>query len=1456
MSEITKNTFEGGMNQDIEIALSKGNSMLYAENIRILSGENTNYIVTNLKGSEVRSSLSPGYWCKGVEVTNGVAYIVSAEIINGIATGRGEIGCFPSPDYSTGNITADYRPFMNYKGDQDQFPDYNGPLNSSFFNFQNNVRIEIEIQQEYDGTVNVVFTDGINPLRILNSSFAKRGGKYVMIDRTGVTDSNKYSKESWSSTMALIQGFSTLSQVEFIRTEPGGEWDSGNSTFYIRYTTLEGNKSEIICQTFPISIYSGTSISGSTSIKGGVSNSDKSVVLKISGLDTSYGLLHIDYSLEGKVSTGYKSLTNSYPFSTTELEITFTGLEPSTDVSEEEVGLIVTAFDYAKSITQIQNRLVIANIGKAPRKITTLREFAAFIVPKFKEIPIDANYSGGYEIFNVVENLETKSIFGDGRSWNIGYANNKNSYLRRGYWGGETYSFGVRFVYKDLTVSPVFPTFGYDDKDGTTTHTLTPTLKSEILSLLQNGSGFSNTDTKNVNGTYRFPTRTCTPSNSLSKDNGVNTYAVTFDIPNLSTTLTEGSLLDEVVGIEFVRSERIKDCLFQGVGLACYPFQTQATGQFKAWNNIDRGDFTSVMPLIKGILPASWYSSRHANSKHFPTGSYTVDFVPPQNGLPPASFIQGDSINDGQDAKQFNILMHQGQPGATDALSQAGTIVNGINVKDYTGIYSPELISNYTELSPFINGSVALSVIRQGRLYGYILNRDISSTVENTFPNEGLGTGNSYNDLINYVSPQLFIITSTNKTGATSPISVNSAAIIGQDVENLNNFKSFLQEERFMSYPIVHGHYVSNTYAQQVRTGSYWGVKGATLLEDLYGYAAHTCSPDRNITLNYYNVQVITPTIYNYINVGYEGGPSALTGLYNLPLRSSSNLIFDVDGEYFNFFNVYKGTGLTSWDTIKLGYTPSVLKYTPISQRLFLTTGQRNAIYDASLESSESTFSELYYDDSFNLRNSLISSGNVFSKKPTFWGGDCYISPYFIKVARSSESNRGVFTSVLLESSVNAILLDESDNYPYDVNRLDVGADNMSEEVNTGYLKTISKVPYNSLDFNAPFIKVEFDTRVYYSDLHVQNNFKNAYKVFGLASYRDYTKHLGPITKVVNIKNTLFLIQRSGISVIPFNERITEAESLTGSIYLAQSDILSQYVVTYSEVYGTDLQFSCIPTSDNLYVLDLHNFKLICLTASRGVEVISDLKLESFLRKHITSFVEQEFDFTQVDIVGFDHTTVSKEVVWTFYDKSNPSKSKNISLAYNTVLRTFTSFYSMVPYQTFAIDGIQYAFNSKINPETIHSLETNLDRGVILEEAQMSIIRFKVSDKYELEKVFDNISIISNNILPDNVVYYVDGGNTNQTINYDPINIHLSNAKHREGVTYITIPRVLNNTNLDVTEYLEAIYTNAISQLNTVDINNERARFKGKAIVIELQFSSDKQIKLNSVLTHYRISNS
>src|SRR5207249_2636302 len=128
-----------------------------------------------------------------------------------------------------------------------------------------------------------------------------------------------------------------------------------------------------------------------------------------------------------------------------------------------------------------------------------------------------------------------------------------------------------------------------------------------------NNDGYDSSTTGNINGVYRFPARNSTGSNSLASGGGINTYGVTFDVPNLNINLDNGTRISDLaIGIVFLRGTRVKDCLLQGVALSCYPFHGSEPNDASPsddfiWNGPAREDFVKVIPLIKGVLPVSEY---------------------------------------------------------------------------------------------------------------------------------------------------------------------------------------------------------------------------------------------------------------------------------------------------------------------------------------------------------------------------------------------------------------------------------------------------------------------------------------------------------------------------------------------------------------------------------------------------------------------------------------------------------------------------------------------------------------------------------------------------------------------------------------------------------------------------------------------------------------------------------
>ena len=115
-----------------------------------------------------------------------VMYVVSTS-----RDGVGEIGSFPSPDYTnnTGVLVNKYQPLMvgvDADGNIQQ-------LRTSGFNFSLQHPVEMNVESSYDGSVNLILTDNCNKPRIINTGFAVReNDTYMITERFGENNTNRY----------------------------------------------------------------------------------------------------------------------------------------------------------------------------------------------------------------------------------------------------------------------------------------------------------------------------------------------------------------------------------------------------------------------------------------------------------------------------------------------------------------------------------------------------------------------------------------------------------------------------------------------------------------------------------------------------------------------------------------------------------------------------------------------------------------------------------------------------------------------------------------------------------------------------------------------------------------------------------------------------------------------------------------------------------------------------------------------------------------------------------------------------------------------------------------------------------------------------------------------------------------------------------------------------------------
>lgn len=91
-----RNTFRRGLNTDMHPLDTSKEVMTDNANAVLITSEGDEYILQNMRGNELKTTLTPGYEPIAIKVFNNVAYILSRQIQNPT---KGEIGTFPSPDW-------------------------------------------------------------------------------------------------------------------------------------------------------------------------------------------------------------------------------------------------------------------------------------------------------------------------------------------------------------------------------------------------------------------------------------------------------------------------------------------------------------------------------------------------------------------------------------------------------------------------------------------------------------------------------------------------------------------------------------------------------------------------------------------------------------------------------------------------------------------------------------------------------------------------------------------------------------------------------------------------------------------------------------------------------------------------------------------------------------------------------------------------------------------------------------------------------------------------------------------------------------------------------------------------------------------------------------------------------------------------------------------------------------
>ncbi len=278
-----------------------------------------------------------------------------------------------------------------------------------------------------------------------------------------------------------------------------------------------------------------------------------------------------------------------------------------------------------------------------------------------------------------------------------------------------------------------------------------------------------------------------------------------------------------------------------------------------------------------------------------------------------------------------------------------------------------------------------------------------------------------------------------------------------------------------------------------------------------------------------------------------------------------------------------------------------------------------------------------------------------------------------------------------------------------------------SYNVNDGYRSLFGEKFYLRYP-DVPYIKNNFDNRILYSQIAVNDAFRNGYRVFKSTHFNDYSKEYGSIIKLVTmssqgLQNGLLCVFEHAVGYIPVNERAVAGEGAGGNVYINTSNVLPDNPRIVSDKFGSQWQDSIVQTPYYVYGVDTVA-KKIWRSDGSNLEVISDFKLNKFLVDNITLTEKELTPIIGVRNVKTHYNANKGDVMFTFYDNQYGIEEKVWNLCWNEITQSFTTFYSWVPSYSENIDNIFFSFDretskaiAKLGTSQVGS--TNAD-GIVL----------------------------------------------------------------------------------------------------------------------------------------------
>ena len=264
------------------------------------------------------------------------------------------------------------------------------------------------------------------------------------------SDNYNFEGEKWDyDKFKLVKSYSKIPKFESLQVINGGNILPGSYSFAIQYLDQNLNSTNWITTSNTVNIYNSPitneyyTIRGSRNIDSALmtyGRTNKAIKIVISNFDIDYPYYKIAI-IQANEMTGIsnKALVSEIKSISDSLFIYSGNDESLTEISLSEIAIDKDYINEVEHIQQLENRLILASGSGSKINFTKFQKYAS----------------------KISSHLVTKRVYLNSMT----DGNSKKPYSSKGYMPGEVYSFGIVYVMKDGSLSPVFHIPGRNKND-------------------------------------------------------------------------------------------------------------------------------------------------------------------------------------------------------------------------------------------------------------------------------------------------------------------------------------------------------------------------------------------------------------------------------------------------------------------------------------------------------------------------------------------------------------------------------------------------------------------------------------------------------------------------------------------------------------------------------------------------------------------------------------------------------------------------------------------------------------------------------------------------------------------------------------------------------------------------------------------------------------------------------